>query len=95
MSPMMHSVEKAGIRGMRRKRRPSSIQPDDFFEESQLLRKEFAKLINAQNENSIAIIPSVSYGIATVAKNVDLEAGQNIIVAAEQFPSNYYTWQEL
>jgi selenocysteine lyase/cysteine desulfurase len=52
-------------------------------------------LINVKESNRIVIIPSVSYGIATVAKNLNLSAGDNVIVAAEQFPSNYYSWSEL
>lgn len=95
MSPIMHSVEKAGIRGIRRKRNPSQILPGEFFDEGQMLRKEFATLINAPTEDSIVIIPSVSYGIATVAKNINLQPGQNIIVAAEQFPSNFYAWSDV
>jgi selenocysteine lyase/cysteine desulfurase len=37
----------------------------------------------------------VSYGIATVAKNVRIQRGQHILVADGQFPSNYYQWQTL
>lgn len=33
--------------------------------------------------------------MATVAKNLPLQKGDNIIVAAEQFPSNYYAWKEI
>jgi selenocysteine lyase/cysteine desulfurase len=35
----------------------------------------------------------VSYGIATAARNTPLARGQNIVVCAEQFPSNIYTWR--
>jgi selenocysteine lyase/cysteine desulfurase len=95
MSPLLKSAEKAGIRGLRKKRNPGSILPQDFFIESDLLRKEFAKLINAPNANRTVIIPSVSYGLATVARNLTIGPGEKIIVAADQFPSNYYPWQLL
>lgn len=95
MSPLLKSVEKAGMKGMLRKRNPFSITPTDFFTETEKLRQEYARLINVKESNRIVIIPSVSYGIATVAKNVKLSAGENVIVAAEQFPSNYYSWSEL
>ena len=93
MSPLMKSVEKAGIRGVRLKRNPASIHPEDFFSTTKALRAEFAKLINAADADRIAIIPSASYGMATVTKNLKLEKGDNVIVAAGQFPSNYYPWQ--
>jgi selenocysteine lyase/cysteine desulfurase len=95
MSPLLKSAEKAGIRGVRNKRNPADISPQDFFSDSELLRQEFARLINASNPKSIAIIPSVSYGMATVARNIGIKPGEKIIVAADQFPSNYYPWQRI
>ncbi len=95
MSPLMKSVERAGIAGIQRKRNPFTISPDDFFHETETLRKEFAKLINIQEPRRIVMVPSVSYGIANVAKNVLLANGDKIIIAAEQFPSNYYPWHRL
>ena len=55
----------------------------------------FAKLINAKDSRRGAIIPSVSYGMANVAKNLPREAHTNIVMAGEQFPSNVYPWMEL
>jgi selenocysteine lyase/cysteine desulfurase len=95
MSPLLKSTEKAGVRGLRRKRNPVSISPEDFFKESDVLREEFAKLINASDPKRIVIIPSVSYGLASVARNLIIGPGEKIIVAADQFPSNYYPWQRL
>lgn len=95
MSPMLKSVEKAGIRALRAKRNPADIKAQDFFSEMETLREEFAQLINAPDPKRIVLIPSVSYGMATVARNLNINKGQHIIVAAEQFPSNYYCWQTL
>jgi selenocysteine lyase/cysteine desulfurase len=86
-------VEKAGIRGIQKKRNPFNIPATDFFTEAETLRQEFAKLINLKQSNRIAIIASASYGIANVTKNIKLNSTNNIIVASEQFPSNYYPWQ--
>jgi selenocysteine lyase/cysteine desulfurase len=95
MAPMPSAVEKAGIRGLRAKRNPGDIKPSDFFGTTEELRNEFAKTIGTAHPTRIVVIPSVSYGMATVARNVPITAGQNIIVAAEQFPSNYYCWARL
>ena len=94
MSPLLKRVEKAGLRGIRMKRNPYAIAPDDFFNESETLRKEFATLINTES-SQVVVIPSVSYGLANVAANLNLTKGQEILVAAEQFPSNIYPWQSL
>jgi selenocysteine lyase/cysteine desulfurase len=92
MAPLLKSVEKAGIAGIQRKRNPAGILAEDFFADGEMLRSEFAKLVNVTDPKRIAIIPSVSYGLANVARNVKLMRGDRIIVAAEQFPSNYYPW---
>lgn len=95
MSPMLKTVEKAGLRGLRLKRNPMDIRPADFFTTTTRLRQEFAKLINTPDANRIAIIPSASYGLATVAANLNISRGQHVLVAAEQFPSNYYAWERV
>ncbi len=92
MSPLLKAVEKAGIDGIKGKRNPADLPPDNFFSETKKLRKEFAKLINTKESDRIVVVPSASYGLANVAANLKINQGQNIIVAAEQFPSNVYTW---
>lgn len=94
MSPLLKAVEKQGIAGILKKRNPTSVSPQDFFTDTEKLRKEFAKLIQAE-ASRIVIIPSVSYGMANVMNNLKVSASENIVVAAEQFPSNYYPWQRL
>ena len=95
MSPLPQVVEEAGIKGMLRKRNPSLMQPDDFFRESEEVRRLFAELINAPDPSSIAILPSVSYGIGVAAQNTPVASGQNIVLLHEQFPGNVYGWRRL
>jgi selenocysteine lyase/cysteine desulfurase len=95
MSPLLRHMEEAGIAGIRRKRVPSGVTPRDFLEDSDRLRSLFARLIGAPDAQRIAIVPSVSYGTATVVRNLALERGQNIVVLHEQFPSNVYPWRSL
>ena len=95
MSPLLKDAEKAGIKALRRKRTPFDIKPIDFFNESDVLREEYAKLVNAKDSNRLAIIPSVSYGMANVTKNVDIRKDQNIILTTDQFFSNYHPWKTL
>lgn len=94
MSPLMQKVEKAGMEALRLERDPSQITPSLFFEGISKLRHQFAQLINGKAEN-VAFIPSTSYGIATIAHNLSVGAGDNIILIHGQFPSNVYTWRRL
>jgi len=95
MSPLPKEVERAGLEGLRRKRWPAAIGPDDFFEDLHSCRSAFAELIGASEPSRVSVIPSVSYGVATVAQNVRLSGDQRIVVAGQQFPSNYYAWRRL
>lgn len=95
MSPQLKCVEAAGAHALAQKNKPDRIKTSDFFEPLARLKASFAELIHVADPERIAIMPSVSYGIATVARNLPLQAGQRIVVAADQFPSNYYAWERL
>lgn len=95
MSPLMKTVEQAGIEGVLRKQQPNKVTGEDFFSETNELRQEYAKLVNCSDPNRIVVIPSVSYGFANVAKNLKLNPGDEILVVGEQFPSNVYPWRRL
>ena len=95
MAPLATTVRAAGIEGIDRRATPHLIGPPDFFEESDRVRCLFSRLVNITDPNRVAIIPSVSYGLATVARNAPVEQGDNVVIVEEQFPSNVYTWQRL
>ena len=94
MSPQLRSVREAGEEAVARKSRPWEIAPRDFLENSETARELFARLVGG-NAEGVAIVPSVSYGMAIATANVSLKAGQNVVVLEEQFPSNVYPWREL
>ncbi|MCA1716531.1 MAG: aminotransferase class V-fold PLP-dependent enzyme [Actinobacteria bacterium] len=94
MSPQLRAVRAVGEEAVARKSRPWEISPQDFFENSETARALFAQLVGGDAEG-VAIIPSVSYGMAVATANVPLKAGQNVVVLEEQFPSNVYPWREL
>ncbi len=93
MSPLPNSVAEAGIVGVKRKSAPWVITAPDFFRTSERVRSLFAQLIGASSDD-VAITPSASYGIALAASAVQVAPGQEILILAEQFPSNFYSWQE-
>jgi selenocysteine lyase/cysteine desulfurase len=94
MSPQLRAVRAAGEEALGRKAQPWRVRPEDFFSESEELRGLFARLIHADAEG-VALVPSVSYGMAVVAANLRVQEGQRILVLAEEFPSNLYSWREL
>lgn len=91
MSPQLKSVTGVGIASVQRKARPYEVAVADFFAGPETIRKEFSRLINNRQPDRIALIPSVSYGMANVTNNVNLQ-NKEVVVAGEQFPSNIYPW---
>ncbi|MEP1096760.1 MAG: aminotransferase class V-fold PLP-dependent enzyme [Cyclobacteriaceae bacterium] len=90
----MKKVENAGIKGIKTKRKPFRIGPEEFFHETETVRQLFSTLIENDENERVVIIPSASYGLANVAHNLPFDGGE-IIVADEQFPSNVYPWTAL
>lgn len=94
MSPLTRAAVAAGEGGLRRKAQPWKTTAPDFFTESETARGLFAQLIGATAED-VAIIPSVSYGIAIAARNLTLAPERHILLLAEEFPADVYPWREL
>lgn len=94
-SPSFKAVEQAGIDGVLEKSHPYKITEPNYFEPVIALKKLFAKIIDVDDYNRIANIPSASYGLSTAANNIILKKDDEILLIDEQFPSNYYVWEKL
>jgi|SRR5208282_3244666 len=92
MSPLMKPVINAGSAGLARKAHPWDLTADNFFTGSDEFRAIGRQFFDCTADD-IAIVPSASYGIATAARNLQMQKGQSILVLEEQFPSHYYPWQ--
>jgi len=89
MSPLLRTVEEKGIEALIRKRNPTQIKPEDFFNQGHDVRHLYAAMVDCAPEN-LAIIPSVSYGISTALKNIKMEKGKHAITVSDEFPSGYF-----
>jgi selenocysteine lyase/cysteine desulfurase len=94
LGPRLHAVNAAGRAAIERMTAPWNVRPADWFADARALRALFAALIGA-SADCVALVPSVSYGIATAARNVPVAAGDNIVVIDQEYPSNFYSWQRL
>ena len=91
MSPLLKSVQDAGIAAVGLKASPADIGGAEFFEPVETLRDRFARLVNTSADR-VACIPAASYGVAVAVHNTPLRTGQNVVIPAEEFPSNVYGW---
>ncbi len=94
MSPQLRSVRAVAEEALGRKAHPWTIRAEDFFSGAEELRGLFASLVDADVEG-VALVPSVSYGMAVACANLQVRPGQRLLVLAEEFPSNLYPWREL
>lgn len=94
MGPLSNRVVAAGRAGLELKMQPWTITADDFFAPVEALRSLFAQVIGG-DQDGVAVLPAVSYGVAIAAHNLGLPRGDRIVILAEQFPSNVYSWHDL
>jgi selenocysteine lyase/cysteine desulfurase len=76
----------------KRRARPWETLAADFFVEADAARKVAARMFGGDPEG-ISVIPAASYGLATAAKNLPLAKGDEVLVMADGFPSDLYTWR--
>jgi len=59
------------------------------------LREGLASLLNAESVADIALLKNTTDGICTVANGVDWRRGDNLVLPADEFPSNRLPWLAL
>lgn len=59
------------------------------------LRKRLAGLINASSADDIALLKNTTEGICTVANGIEWRKGDNMVLPADEFPSNRLPWLAL
>lgn len=92
LGPLPRVAVEAGRAALSDKAHPWRVGSDSFFDPVDRLRELLSGYLDGDPEG-VAVIPAVSYGIATAAANVDVPAGSTIVVLSEQFPSNVYEWR--
>jgi len=59
------------------------------------LRKRLAGLVNASSADDIALLKNTTEGICTVANGIEWRNGDNLVLPADEFPSNRLPWLAL
>ena len=75
-------------------RRGSMAYPQ-WIEVEQRLRGHIARLIDAPSAGDVALVKNTSEGLSLIAWGLDWQAGENVIAARQEFPSNRIVWQSL
>ncbi|MDH5423940.1 MAG: aminotransferase class V-fold PLP-dependent enzyme [Gammaproteobacteria bacterium] len=75
--------------------RQGSLNYLQWLEHEANLRRLLKTLINADSTDEIALLKSTSEALSVVAYGLDWQAGDSVVIAAEEFPSNRILWQSL
>ena len=91
-SPLPLKTQEAGRAAVGRKGTPWTLDAGFANRQHERARAAAARLINADPAD-IALIPSISYGVATAAKVLTIERGARVIVLENDHSSPVLEWQ--
>jgi len=93
-SPQLNESQKRLLSGVSNKSHPWERTASNFFDDAETIRK-LASDIFGGDSDGYAIIPAASYGISTAARAIEpqLQNDDNILLIAEEFPSNVLPWK--
>ena len=91
VGPLPLAVKAAGETGVARKAQPWAIEPGNAQRQFERARTAAARLINAEPDD-IALISSISYGIATAGKVLSVTAGTRVLLLQDDHTSPVLEW---
>src|ERR1700716_2956659 len=91
-SPLPLRTQEAGRAAVGRKGTPWTLDAAFANDQHERARVAAARLINADPAD-MALIPSVSYGVATAAKTLTIDRGTRVIVLENDHSSPVLEWQ--
>jgi selenocysteine lyase/cysteine desulfurase len=90
-SPLPRRTLEAGRAAVGRKGTPWTLEASFAHQQHERARAAAARLIHAEPAD-VALIPSISYGVATVAKFLKVERGTRVIVLEDDHSSPVLEW---
>lgn len=95
-SPQLNESQKRLFAGISGKSHPWKRTASSFFDDAETIRN-LASDIFGGDSDGYAIIPAASYGLSTAARAIEpqLHVGDNILLIAEEFPSNVLPWKRV
>jgi selenocysteine lyase/cysteine desulfurase len=67
----------------------------DWINRIAAVRQLAAKLINAPSADDVYFVPNTTHGIGVIAEGFPWQSGENVVLAAEEYPANQYPWMNL
>ena len=72
-----------------------SLHYPEWLNTEQTLKTQIQSLIHAPSPSSIALLKNTSEALSMVACGLNWQAGDNVVISNQEFPSNRVVWQSL
>jgi selenocysteine lyase/cysteine desulfurase len=95
VAPWPQRTVDAVIRFARENAQQGSLAYGQWLQTEAHLRAQLKTLINAPSSQDIALLKNTSEGLSIIAQGLPWQAGDNIVTADEEFPSNRIVWESL
>lgn len=95
-APQLNASRERLAAGITVKSHPWEITAPDYFNDAETIRG-LASAVLGGDRDGYAVIPAASYGLSTAARAIEpqLQAGDNILLIAEDFPSTVLPWKRV
>lgn len=96
LAPQLKASRERQLAGVHARSYPWERTAASFFEDAETVRSLCSRVLGGDTDG-YAVVPSASYGVSTAARAVEprREAGDRILVVAEEFPSNVLPWKRV
>jgi len=95
VAPWPTRTTEAVIRFARENNTVSSKHFNDWLASEQHVRELARDLVGACHSDDIALVKNTSEGLSMVAYGFPWQAGDNVVISDEEFPSNRVVWESL
>ena len=95
-SPLLNESRDRLREGAHAKSHPWNRTPESFFQDAETIRQLSSDIFGGKSDG-FAVIPAASYGISTASRAIEpsLHPGDQILIIAEEFPSNVLPWRRV
>lgn len=66
-----------------------------WYARAHQVKRLAARLLDAQGPEEIAFVPNTSTGLSLVARGLDWQEGDNVVITNVEYPANRYPWEDL
>src|SRR5688572_15874192 len=88
VAPLPRCARDAAVNFADENMRSGALNYPQWMQVERELKLKLCTLLNAASSDSIALLKNTSEALSIIAYGLDWKAGDNVVLAGEEFPSN-------